>query len=144
MHGSIASDIPYERLAAGYRKRQPAEALTRPAIRDWLFPGEIESGSAPEWYDVLRSDFDPLPLWQAYKQPALFIFGSLDDSTPTNRAVGRLRPAPAGTRRACIVLEGAQHLGLLAEDRCRADLDHVSVFHPQFFGTLADWVATLP
>jgi hypothetical protein len=131
-------------LAVEALRALTAEALTRPAIRDWLFPGEIATGSVPEWYDVLRSDFDPLPHWQAYTRPALFIFGSLDDSTPTDPAVDRLRPAPAGTRRACIVLEGAQHLGLLAEDRCRADLDHVSVFHPQFFTTLADWVATLP
>lgn len=138
-------------FAARRGQRSPAElraitarAQARPAIREWLLPERVEPGSKAEWYDVLRSDYDPLPVWQAYRGPALFIFGSLDDSTPTAQAVERLRPAPPGTQRACIVLDGAQHLGLLADNRCRADLDQVAVFHPALFSTLADWVATLP
>jgi fermentation-respiration switch protein FrsA (DUF1100 family) len=117
-----------------------AAANAVPVLRDWLFPDRISRAGPPEWYDVLDPDFDPMPIWKSYSGRAFFLFGSLDDSTPTAIATKRL-----GARKgqSITVLGGAQHLGLQASSLCRADLTDAARFHPDFLSTLSSWAKSL-
>lgn len=131
------------------RKEPALKEATRAAradasIAEWLFPDTAAPGGEPQWYDVLDPGFDPLPVWGAYRGRAYFLFGSLDDSTPTAIAVERLSAAPKAAPRAVITLEGAQHLGLSATSMCNADLGDVSTFHPEFWPTLERWAQDGP
>lgn len=110
-----------------------ARAAARPSIADWLFPGTIEAGAVSEWYDVLDPAFDPLPVWRGYRGRSYFLFGGLDDSTPSALAAERLRTATAAT---VTFLPSAQHIGLAARGLCTGELDAVSAFHPGFFVAL--------
>jgi hypothetical protein len=121
-------------LAAISRRAQAV-----PALRDWLFPATAERATEPQWYDVLDTNFDPLPIWSAYRGKAFFLFGSQDDSTPTALATKRLKSIPAAK---VTVLKGAQHLGLEANSLC-ASLETRQVFHPDFFATLDRWASEL-
>lgn len=107
------------------------------AIGDWLFPESATAGGDPQWYDVLDPDFDPAPVWAAYPGRAYFLFGSLDDSTPTDIATQRLARLPG--RRAVLSLDGAQHLGLSATSLCDGDLGDVASFHDVFRPTIDRW-----
>lgn len=66
-------------------------------------------------------------MWQRYRGRAVFLFGALDDATPSALAARRLRRHPARVA----VLQGAQHLGLAARDLCTADLPVLSRFVPE-------------
>lgn len=105
-----------------------ARAAARPVLRDWLFPDSRSiDRSAGAWYIALDPFFDPLPVWQRYRGRAVFLFGALDDATPSALAARRLRRHPARVA----VLQGAQHLGLAARDLCTADLPVLSRFVPE-------------
>lgn len=112
------------------------KAQTVPRLSDWLFPATVAATPGGEWYDVLDPDFDPLPIWRAYDGRKLFLFGDVDDSTPTALALKRLK----GLAGADIsVLRGAQHIGLRAGDVCKSDLEFVDGFHDGFFGKIEQW-----
>jgi fermentation-respiration switch protein FrsA (DUF1100 family) len=115
-------------------------AIAVPAIRDWLFPDRVNRTGPPEWYDVLDPDFDPLPVWKKYSGKAFFLFGSLDDSTPTYVAAKRLGLRKGQT---VTVLKGAQHIGLQASNLCRADISDGARFHPGLFSALTTWAKSL-
>ncbi len=112
---------------AGELDKLTAQARTRPAIADWLFPdsGSIDR-NAGAWYVVLDTAFDPLPVWRSFRRRALFMFGEHDDSTQTSVAMARLAKLNVTAK----VLPGAQHLGLRATSRCQADLPAVDEFVP--------------
>ena len=90
--GDIALALDQQSLffaARRDRARAPAlDALTTrgnaiPALREWLFPdskGLDEAG----WYTVLDPNFDPLPVWKAYRGKRTFLFGAEDDSTDSS------------------------------------------------------------
>lgn len=110
------------------------KAVRRPDLADWLFPDSRGTDrSAGAWYIVLDPDFDPMPVWRAYRGRTLFLFGEHDDATPTRVAMHRL----AGSGARAKVLPGAQHLGLLAVDRCKADLPDVQAFSPHMMRAIA-------
>lgn len=109
----------------------------RSAITDWLFPATVERSSPPQWYDVLDPEFDPLPVWRAYKGRAFFVFGESDDSTPASVAVARLRSVPRAT---VALISDAQHIGLETRQLCAGDLDATARFHPLFLATLEGWL----
>lgn len=113
-------------------------AALRPALADWLFPADATPSASPQWYDVLDPDFDPLPVWRAYRGELFMLFGENDDSTPTAVATRRLRAI--GTS---VVLGGAQHLGLSADGLCSGELDRVDRFAPAFWPTLRGWAETV-
>ncbi len=115
-----------------------AVAAKHPAIADWLFPATVGSGGPPQWYEVLDPDFDPLPIWKRYPGRAYFLFGTMDDSTPAKVAMERLKDINERTR--TLLLDGSQHLGMEATGLCKAELEQVSRFHPDFLRTLDDWV----
>jgi hypothetical protein len=116
-----------------------AKASAFPRLRDWLFPAEVTRSGGNEWYDVLDIDFDPLPIWKQYRGKAYFLFGSEDDSTPTDLAVKRLKLLGNDKHIITKTLGGAQHLGLEASSLCKGDLSDVSNFHREFFSTLRAW-----
>jgi hypothetical protein len=120
------------RLATATRKAQET-----PRLADWLFPGAVSTEPTGEWYDVLDPDFDPLPVWNAYRGAAYFLFGGKDDSTPTEVATRRLKRVP-GLEIA--VIDGAQHIGLRADDLCKSDLEFVDGFHEQFDAVMTRWM----
>jgi pimeloyl-ACP methyl ester carboxylesterase len=108
-------------------------------VRDWFFPDKIDRSASREWYDVLDPDFDPLPIWRNFKGRGCFIFGSLDDSTPTAEAVRRLELLAKPTFK-LVVVENAQHLGLLAPDLLHAEMDLLQRFHPDFWPQVLETV----
>lgn len=113
--------------------RLTAEARQRPALADWLFPSSSETvRDGGEWYTTLDPAFDPLPVWRAYHGRLSVVLSEYDDSTPTPLA--RTRLIEAGIEP--VVLAGAQHLGLVAPDLCRAELGDVSAFSPELFEAL--------
>jgi len=111
-------------------------AATRPALADWLFPDSSSTDrSAGAWYVVLDPRFDPLPVWRGYNGRALFVFNAYDDSTPTTKAIGRLKGMSVESR----LLEDSQHLGLRAADVCHAEPGDADSFAPDFFKALDDF-----
>lgn len=118
-----------------------ARASQRPKLADWLFPNSRSTDrSAGAWYVVLDPAFDPLPDWQRYRGKTLFLFGEHDDSTPTTVAMRRLN----GSRIRAQVVPGAQHLGLLASNLCKAELADVQAFAPAVMKAVAAFGAAYP
>jgi len=117
-------------------------AAGRPAIQPELFPGTLGERATAEWFDVLDVDFDPLPIWAAFNGSLFLLFGSHDDSTPTDLVQQRLASLPPDPQRAIVVLAGTNHLGLLCETTCLGEPERVSRFHPQLFSTLTNWIST--
>lgn len=116
--------------------RISAEAAKRPVLADWLFPATVTTGGEPQWYDILSSDFDPLPVWRAYRGTAYFLFNEMDDSTPTPLAVSRLKQIRSAKVK---TLGAAHHIGLSAKSRCDGEIGPLTEFHPQFFQALDAW-----
>ena len=116
-----------------------ARASAFPRLRDWIFPAEVARDGGREWYDMLDVDFDPIPVWRQYSGKAYFLFGSEDDSTPTNVASSRIRALGKSRNLVTKTLAGTQHLGLEAQSICKAELGDVSRFHKDFFPTLRAW-----
>lgn len=125
-------------------ERLTATARRQPQLVDWLFPtvDEIDP-DAGHWFTTLELDFDPLPIWRDYPGHTCFVFAEHDDATPTTRVMERLRPlaAAAPLRRTLHLLDGAQHLALIAVGLCTADLTDVHRFHPGLFSTLSTFAA---
>ena len=112
-------------------------------IQDWLFPGAVDREARNEWFNVLELDFDPLPVWANYDGQAYFLFGELDDSTPTAVAVQRMGDLPNSERREIVTLPGTQHLGMMAADPCQGELSDVTRFQEDFFSTLSRWAESI-
>lgn len=116
--------------------RLTARAQAVPALTDWIFPSSRSVDRTDgSWFNVLATDYDPLPVWRRFKGRTLMLFGTLDDATPTVNAARRLRGSNATVR----VISGAQHLGLSASDVCQAGLQNVGQFHPELFSALRDF-----
>lgn len=120
--------------------RISAEAVKRPVLADWLFPATVDTGGEPQWYDILSSDFDPLPVWQSYRGTAYFMFSQMDDSTPTPLAVSRIKTARSAKVK---TLDSAHHIGLSAKSRCDGEIGSLTGFHSEFFQTLDAWAASV-
>lgn len=120
--------------------RISALAAKRPALADWLFPATVATGGEPQWYDILSSDFDPLPVWRNYRGKAYFLFSEMDDSTPSPLAVSRLKQVRGAQVK---TLPAAHHIGLVAKSRCDGDIGPLTGFHPGFFKTLDGWAKSL-
>lgn len=119
---------------AGELDRLTATARNRPALNDWIFPDSAAiDRSGGDWFTTLDPGFDPLPLWRRYRGRMTFLFAEHDDSTPSQLAVARLRGLSANVR----LMTGTQHIGLAADDRCRADLEELIGFSPAFLAELA-------
>ena len=120
-------------------KAAALDALTaagnaRPGLADWLFPDSASTDlTGGQWFTVLAPDFDPRPVWRAYKGRKLFLFSEHDDATPTGLAMERSGSDGAEVR----LLPGAQHLGLTASGPCQAELTDVAAFAPQLFEEIA-------
>jgi pimeloyl-ACP methyl ester carboxylesterase len=108
------------------------------AIQPWLFPNSVAPSATPQWYDVLDPSFDPLPVWQAYQRPILFLFGRYDDSTDTHFVTKRLGQLAATESRQITILSNAQHLGLEARSPCDS-LDSRDRFSNEMTATLRTW-----
>lgn len=119
--------------------RISAEAARRPVLADWLFPATVTTGGEPQWYDIISSDFDPLPVWRAYRGSAYFLFSEMDDSTPTPLAVSRLKQVRFAKVK---TLGAAHHIGLSAKSRCDGEIGPLTEFHPEFFQTLDAWAVS--
>ncbi|MFM2410240.1 MAG: hypothetical protein RL481_1068 [Pseudomonadota bacterium] len=116
--------------------RLTAEGRKRAGLADWLFPdSKTIDPNGGEWYTTLDPAFDPMPVWQSYKGRALFVYSENDDATPTDLAISRLLNVQAEHR----VLPGAQHLGLLTNDKCRAEFSDVSAFAPELWTAIRNF-----
>lgn len=114
------------------------QGRARPALADWLFPDAGSTDrSAGAWYVVLDPAFDPLPIWQSYRGKAVFLFSEFDDATPTDRAIKRLASTHAESR----IIPRAQHLGLEADNLCKAELTDLSRFAQDLPKALAEFAA---
>jgi dienelactone hydrolase len=120
--------------------RISAVATKRAVLTDWIFPATVAASGEPQWYDILASDFDPLPVWRAYRGKPYFIFSEMDDSTPTPLAVSRLKSVG---RAKIKTLRAAHHIGLATKTKCDGEIGPLTSFHPAFFQTLDSWAASL-
>ena len=93
-------------------------------------------------YIALETDFDPAAVWRRYRGRALFAFGGNDDSTPGALALERVH-AWGNPSIATAWSASAQHLGLVARDRCHADLDAVSEFDRDYWAKIEAWIASV-
>ena len=110
------------------------KARARPALSEWLFPDSRSiDRSAGTWYIALDPRFDPLPTWRGYRGRTSFLFGQHDDATPTTIAMDRLSKTAIRSK----VLIGAQHLGLMANQLCKAELTDVDSFSPELMREIA-------
>jgi len=110
------------------------KARARPALSEWLFPDSRSiDRSAGTWYIALDPKFDPLPTWRGYRGRTSFLFGQHDDATPTTIAMDRLSKTAIRSK----VLIGAQHLGLMANQLCKAELTDVDSFSPELMREIA-------
>jgi alpha/beta superfamily hydrolase/ketosteroid isomerase-like protein len=115
---------------AGTLDSLTARAQAAPALAAWIFPASRSVNRTDNsWFNVLATDYDPLPVWRRFEGRTMLLFGTLDDATPTMHAVRRLRSSNATVR----VMAGAQHLGLSAATVCQAGLQNVAQFHPELF-----------
>lgn len=115
------------------------QASADETIRDWLFPdAESVDLDGDNWFTTLSLEFDPITVWADYSGQMTFIFSEHDDSTPTDRAISRLKDTIGEDNLQTVLLDGAQHLGLLASGPCDASLSTVSRFHPDLFRALTD------
>ena len=113
--------------------RLTVAARKRPALADWLFPDSAATDrSAGQWFTTLDLRFDPVPLWRRYRGRMTFLYAEHDDSTPSRLAMARLKGLSANLR----LIAGAQHIGLAADDRCRAELDQLTGFSPAFLAEI--------
>jgi pimeloyl-ACP methyl ester carboxylesterase len=113
-----------------------ARAQAVPALTDWIFPASNSVNRTDgSWFNVLATDYEPLPVWRRFEGRTMMLFGTLDDATPTLKAVRRLHGSNVNVR----VMSGAQHLGLSASDTCKAGLQNVVQFHPELFLALHDF-----
>ncbi|MEJ7777256.1 MAG: alpha/beta hydrolase [Sphingomicrobium sp.] len=111
-----------------------AKARARPALSEWLFPDSRSvDRAAGAWYVVLDPRLDPLPTWRGYRGRTSFLFGQYDDATPTTVAINRLSKTAIRSK----VLIGAQHLGLMASQPCKAELTDVDSFSPELMREIA-------
>lgn len=108
---------PAKKVAAGFPAAQDAKI--------WTF---------------LRSVFayDPMPYWTSLEQPALFVFGELDerDNVPVAESVRRIEfamRAAAKKNYDVAVIAGVGHALLIEQNK----------FAPQFTAKLASWLAPL-
>jgi predicted acyl esterase len=108
------------------------------AIQPWLFPSSVAPNATPQWYDVLDLEFDPLPIWQAYQRPVLFLFGQHDDSTDTEFVTQRLNQSTPSTNHQINTISNAQHLGLVAGSMCET-LETRDRFSNEMLVTLRTW-----
>ncbi len=109
-------------------------ASTRAHLADWLFPDSASTDrNGGQWFTVLDPQFDPRPLWRAYKGHKLFLFSQHDDATPSSIAIERSERDGARVH----LLAGAQHLGLVAIGPCAAELTDVAAFAPSLFDQIA-------
>ena len=142
---ALAQQEAFFRFLRDPQQAAELDRLTRAArqqerLREWLFPSSTEAAQLEgAWFTTLEVDFDPLPVWAAYRGRAAFVFAEHDDATPTDVAVARLRGLGERTppRLTLTVLSGAQHLGLSATSVCAAELSQVARFHPDLFPALA-------
>jgi alpha-beta hydrolase superfamily lysophospholipase len=123
-----------QRTAASADALRTATANVPWRARAWAMPDRIDfAAPGRDWFRVLELDFDPLPVWQAYRGEAVLIFAEHDDATPTEAAIQRLQSLGLPHLR-LHKLAGAQHLGLVAESACKGDLTQVSRFSPALWG----------
>lgn len=106
-------------------------AATDPALADWLMPDSRVDLTAGDWFSVLDVDFDPLPVWRAYRGHLVTVFSDRDDSTPTSLAAARI-----ADRAPSVVLTDTQHLGLVTTDICKGELADLDRFNPELFQQL--------
>lgn len=107
-----------------------------PAIADWIFPSSRSIDRTDgAWFNVLATEYDPLPVWRRFEGRTMMLYGTLDDATPTTRAARRLRGSNAAVR----IMPDAQHQGLLASDVCQAGLGNVDRFSPEVFSALREF-----
>ena len=120
--------------------RLTVEGRRNPRLAEWLFPASSEVDRASgDWFTTLELAFDPLSIWRRYPGKAFFVFSDYDDSTPTATVVKRLQPLTdaSPSRLHLTVLDGSQHLGLVADNVCASELNELTRFNPGLFKALA-------
>ena len=113
-------------------------------LRDWLYPTskEIDFTNKNQWYTALEISYDPIAAWKQYNKPALMLFSEFDDSTPTDVVIKNLR-ALNKNNTIVKVLPKSQHIGLVTDGLCNADIGNLQKFNPYFFSTIINWIKSL-
>lgn len=113
-------------------------------LRDWLYPTskEIDFTNKNQWYTALEINYNPIAAWKQYNKPTLMLFSEFDDSTPTDIVIKNLR---ALNKNNIIVklLPKSQHIGLVTDSLCNADIGNLQKFNSHFFSTIINWIKSL-
>ncbi len=92
-----------------------------------------EDVTQSKWY--YEMDYDPLPIWQNLKQPALFLFGDRDRWVPVPESHSRYQDATAHMDEVKFVtLSGVDHLMHHADGRTEGQLS------VKYLEALLDWI----
>jgi pimeloyl-ACP methyl ester carboxylesterase/ketosteroid isomerase-like protein len=110
-------------------------------IIDWLYPGTagINFNNKNQWYTALEIGYDPVTAWKQYNKPTLMLFSEFDDATPTTVVIKNLKILNKKNIN-IKVLSKSQHIGLLTDGVCNAELVDLHKFHPDFFSVMINWI----
>jgi pimeloyl-ACP methyl ester carboxylesterase/ketosteroid isomerase-like protein len=110
-------------------------------VRDWLYPvtAGIDFNNKNQWYTALEIEYNPVAAWKKYNKPALMLFSEFDDATPTALVIKNLK-ALNKNNITIKVLPKSQHIGLVTDGICNADLSNPDKFHPDFFSIMINWI----
>ena len=111
-------------------------------IAPWLMPATAARADPTQWFVAMETDFDPRPVWKAYRGRAVFAYGERDDQTPGSIAAPRVE-ALGNPNITVVTAPQSQHGGLLAEDDCHVGYDQVSRFDDRLWGPVDRWIAEM-
>ncbi|MFM9909118.1 MAG: serine aminopeptidase domain-containing protein [Chitinophagaceae bacterium] len=113
-------------------------------VSDWLYPVTtgIDFKNKNQWYTALEIGYDPLAAWKQYNKPALMLFSEFDDSTPTTVVIKNLEALNKKNINIKL-LPKSQHIGLLTNGVCNAEIANLDKFHPNFFQVMINWINAL-
>jgi len=130
-----ASDSGWSELLHFYEEHRTGES--------WLWPPQPADDWFRTYYRMLM-DFDPAPMWQRVTCPVLFLFGELDANVPPTESwppIERALLVARNDRASHAVLPKANHLFLEATTGGRDEYPRLSHFAPDYFATMAEWLA---
>ena len=86
--------------------------------------------------------YTPIPYFETTKQPVLIVQGSKDEIIPPNSSaiIAKALQKAGNSHFETIILEGASHSMYYVGE---SDFPYWSKVHPDYFGTLENWILTL-
>jgi pimeloyl-ACP methyl ester carboxylesterase len=132
-------------VSCGVRPWNEIEAAHREAVAagaEWILAPPAAAGAPERTMIRLMADFDPAPYWRANRASTLALFGGKDLTVPAaaNRSLLESM-APAGVDLRALTLPSANHLMFTAQTGVRSEYATLSHIVPEYFSTIASWLA---